>query len=105
MTSKCSTMIVAQRLNFTCLTFGYLLLLVLSLSPISAQVSAENQVIEVAWSPDGTKIAAVYQDNHVNVYSADNLDNAVTTFSPEIIQKFRWTPDGKYIVCHTGCKI
>ena len=59
------------------------------------------RVTSVAWSSDGTRIAASFADSTVRVWEFNGeteLDIPFLTFHPDLTDKVEWTPDGSYLV-------
>jgi WD40 repeat protein len=48
----------------------------------------------VAWSPDGSKIASASNDNTIRIWDA-TTGAALNTFSLENVNSIRWSPDGQ----------
>lgn len=82
-----------------CMTF---LLVIPHIS--SAQIDdgqTSVRVTSVAWSPDGTRIAASFEDSMVRVWEFNGeteLGSPLLTFHPDLSDKAAWTPDGSYLV-------
>jgi len=53
----------------------------------------------VAWSPDGTRIAATSDGAAVKIWSADNImSEPILVFQPNVAINLEWTPDSDYLV-------
>jgi WD40 repeat protein len=55
-----------------------------------------DQVGSVAWSPDGTRLAATGINGLVKVWQADHIDQPLTLYEPKrSAQTVAWSPNGK----------
>lgn len=66
---------------------------------LAQDASAEVVLLEdIAWSPDGTRIAGVYSDSHVAIWSVDDLSDPLLTFQAELADSVTWTADSQHLI-------
>jgi WD40 repeat protein len=83
-----------------CLCFAFFLI---SLQFVHAQdhSSSVAHATSIAWSPDGTRIAASFSDSTIKVWNFNNnieLGAPFLTFHPDLVDKIEWTPDSQSLV-------
>ncbi|MBI1278676.1 MAG: hypothetical protein GC179_11170 [Anaerolineaceae bacterium] len=77
-------------------------------SSIFAQNQANSQqsvpnITSLVWNPDGTKIAASFDNETVKVWginpaSSRLMTPPLLTFHPDIVDSIKWTSDGKFLI-------
>lgn len=68
---------------------------------VYAQAGIDAQITSIAWSLDGTRIAASFDDTTVKVWGfggETELGMPLLSFHPDRVDKIEWTPDSSYLV-------
>jgi WD40 repeat protein len=70
------------------------------LSSVRAQndVTTKPELQNIAWSPDGTRIAGLYQNSQIAIWSVNDLINPLVTFQTKQADTLTWTPDSQQLI-------
>jgi WD40 repeat protein len=75
-----------------------IILIILTIQIHAATAQDTSELIDIAWSPDGTRIAGGYTDGMIAIWSVEDMNTPVLTFQAELVEKLIWTPDSQYLI-------